>query len=374
MKLLGLFPAVLIASVANYAMPAAADSEKADWPLAGVDLHNTSNASKEHKLGPGNVGKLAVKWIFDTVGFVSATPAVVDGAVYITDWGVGEAGGSIYKIDATTGTLIWQHKISEFTGNPASVSRNTPAVFGRFVVFGDQAPPATVIAIDTDGDLIWKSVIDQHFLSSVTQSPVIYRDEDSHKRGKVFVGTASRLEEGWSRTHPGYIRTFRGSMNSLDLQTGQLLAQTYMSPPPTDSTIEGYTGTSVWGNIAVVDTKRNSLYIGTGDNYSIPALVTPPTPLDPADYVDAIVALNLDTLKVKWARRFGFGPENRDTWSIGCPAGQATAPVPTYCYIPVGYDWDFAGGPNLYTVRGNGKSIDILGAGHKEWLVPRSQP
>jgi len=359
------FPGVLVASVANYAMPASADSEKADWPFAGADLHNTANASKEHKLGPRNVGNLAVKWIFDTVGFVSATPAVVDGSLYVTDWGIGEAGGYIYKIDAATGTLIWQHKISEFTGNLNSVSRNTPAVHGNFVVFGDQAPPATVIAIDTDGNFKWKTVIDNHFLSSVTQSPVIYRDEDKHKQGKVFVGTASRLEEGWSRTNPGYKRTFRGSINALDLQTGQLLAQTYMSPPPTDSTIEGYTGTSVWGNTAAVDTERNSLYIGTGDNYSIPVLVTPPTPLDPADYVDAVVALDLDTLKIKWARRFGFGPQNRDTWSIGCPAGQQTAPVPPYCYIPVGYDWDFAGGPNLYTVKGDGKSIEILGAGQK---------
>ena len=69
------FPGILIASVANYALPAFADSENADWPFAGVDLHNTANASKENKLGPDNVGNLAVKWILDTVGNVSATPA-----------------------------------------------------------------------------------------------------------------------------------------------------------------------------------------------------------------------------------------------------------------------------------------------------------
>jgi len=228
------FPGILIASIASYALPAFADSGNADWPFAGADLHNTANASKENKLGPDNVGNLAVKWILDTVGNVSATPAVVDGSVYVTDWGTNEAGGYIYKIDATDGSIIWRHQISEFTENPNSVSRNTPAVQGNFVVFGDQAPPATVIAIDTQyGNLIWKTIIDEQFLSSVTQSPVIYQ-------GKIFVGTASRLEEGWSRTHPGYIRTFRGSINALDLQTGKVLAQTYMSPPPpTGSLIEG---------------------------------------------------------------------------------------------------------------------------------------
>jgi polyvinyl alcohol dehydrogenase (cytochrome) len=355
------FPRILIASVANYALPAFADSENADWPFAGADLHNTANASKENKLGPDNVGNLAVKWILDTVGNVSATPAVVDGSVYVTDWGTNEAGGYIYKIDATDGSIIWRHQISEFTENPNSVSRNTPAVQGNFVVFGDQASPATVIAIDTQhGNLIWKTIIDDQFLSSVTQSPVIYQDK--HNAGKVFVGTASRVEEGWSRTHPGYIRTFRGSINALDLLTGRLLAQTYMSPPPTDPSKEGYTGTSVWGNTAVVDTKRNSLYIGTGDNYSIPATATS---LDPDDHVDSVVALDLDTLQIKWAQRFGFGAGHRDTWSIGCPPGQIVGPVPTYCYIPVGYDWDFAGGPNLYTVKGHGKPVDILGAGQK---------
>jgi polyvinyl alcohol dehydrogenase (cytochrome) len=193
----------------------------------------------------------------------------------------------------------------------------------------------------------------------VTQSPVIYG-------GKVFVGTASRLEESWSRTHPGYIRTFRGSINAIDLLTGKVLEQTYMSPAPTNPTVEGYTGTSVWGNTAVVDSKRNSLYIGTGDNYSIPATLTSSDPLDPNDYVDSMVSLDLNTLKIKWARRFGFGVGYRDTWSIGCPPGQMVAPVPSYCYIPVGYDWDFAGGPNLYTVIDqDGKSVDVLGAGQK---------
>ena len=78
-----------------------------------------------------------MKWILDTVGNVSATPAVVDGSVYVTDWGTNESGGYIYKIDATDGSIIWRHQISEFTENPNSVSRNTPAVQGNFVVFGD---------------------------------------------------------------------------------------------------------------------------------------------------------------------------------------------------------------------------------------------
>ena len=349
-----LFPTIL-ASAAICATPACAGGQ--NWPFAGGDLNNTANASTENKISVNNVSKLAVNCIFDTVGDISATPAVVEGNVYVTDWGTGEAGGYIYKIDAASGTLIWKHQISEYTGNPASVSRNTPAVQGDIVVFGDQAPPATVIAVDKqNGNLLWKTVIDNHFLSSVTQSPIIFQN-------KVFVGTASRLEEGYSRSHPGYIRTFRGSIASLNLQTGKLIAQTFMSPSPSPSiNTEQYTGTSVWGNTAVVDTKRNSLYIGTGDNYSIPTGIQY---LDPNDFVDSIVALDLDTLQVKWAKRFGFGAGSTDTWSIGCPPGQSSGQVPSYCYLPVSYDWDFAGGPNLYTVKSGGKPVDILGAGQK---------
>jgi len=231
-----------------------------------------------------------------------------------------------------------------------------------------------VIAVDKDtGVLIWKSQIDAHPLGTITQSPVIFED-------KVFVGVASKPEEGWSRTHPGYIRTFRGSFSALDLKTGQPLWKTYVLPAPTDPNAEGYTGGSVWGNTAVVDAKRRSIYIGTGNNFSIPAAVAQclqsettvggeNTCLDPANHIDSILALDLETGKVKWARRLALGMEGGpDTWSIGCPTSyQVPQPptLPVFCYKPLGVDWDFGGGPNLITTQAGDEPVDVLGAGQK---------
>ena len=44
-----------------------------------------------------------MKWTFTTHGDVSATPAVVDGAVYFPDWG-----GYLNKVERRHRSLIWQ--------------------------------------------------------------------------------------------------------------------------------------------------------------------------------------------------------------------------------------------------------------------------
>ncbi|MGC7094591.1 PQQ-binding-like beta-propeller repeat protein [Amycolatopsis lurida] len=71
------------------------------WPMGGHDLGNSRSNPAEHVLGPANVGGLALDWTVPTTGDVSATPAVVGGAVYFPDWG-----GSLHKADARTGAVI----------------------------------------------------------------------------------------------------------------------------------------------------------------------------------------------------------------------------------------------------------------------------
>src|SRR5262245_4335622 len=66
-----------------------------DWGMIGNDSANSRNQPLEKSIGPGNVNRLAVKWIATTAGDVSATPAVVDGAVYFGDFG-----GMLWKLDA----------------------------------------------------------------------------------------------------------------------------------------------------------------------------------------------------------------------------------------------------------------------------------
>ena len=85
------------------------------WLSAGQNLHNTRNQAAEVAIGPGNAGQLAVKWVFNTGGDVSATPAVDDRFVYVPD-----SAGNLFKIDKETGaksgrTRSWTTRASSGT-------------------------------------------------------------------------------------------------------------------------------------------------------------------------------------------------------------------------------------------------------------------
>src|SRR5258705_7225877 len=82
------------------------------WRMIGHDAANTRNQPFEHRIKPANVSRLALKWTATTTGDVSATPAVANGAVYFGDFG-----GTVWKLDAETGAVIWSHKVPDYTGN-----------------------------------------------------------------------------------------------------------------------------------------------------------------------------------------------------------------------------------------------------------------
>ena len=66
---------------------------------------------------------------------------------------------------------------------------------------------------------------------------------------------------------------------------------------------------AIWGSNAVVDARRKSVFIGTGNNYSTPtapayvncilAGQTPKVCLSPDDHVESIVALDTGTGRIK---------------------------------------------------------------------------
>jgi polyvinyl alcohol dehydrogenase (cytochrome) len=166
----------------------------------------------------------------------------------------------------------------------------------------------------------------------------------------------------------------RGSVVALDANTGAIKWKTYMVPD-NGGIIGGYSGGGIWDSTPVVDTKRNSLYVGTGNNYSVPVAVEQcyalnnanPNCTDPQDYFDSVVALDLDTGKVKWARR----AMSYDAWNVSCietitPPSFTVGPGPgPNCPFPAGPDYDFGGaGPNLFSSGGK----DIVGIGEKSGI------
>jgi polyvinyl alcohol dehydrogenase (cytochrome) len=322
----------------------------AGWPSYGQNLNNNRFAASETILNPSNVGNLAVKWIFTTSDDVAATPSVDPLAkwLYVPDWA-----GNLYKIHTDTGNAVWTHAMTDYGLAPGTISRTTPVISGTTLIvaaspyLGEQAPlGAYLLAINTvTGKLMWKVQPDPNQNALLTGSPIVYN-------GVVYLGVSSAEEY---QTVP----TFRGSVQAYSLATGALLWQTYTVPP-------GYTGGPVWSGTPAIDTKRGSLYVTTGNNYTVPLsvqnceqLATTSSQIlacqDPANYFDSMIALDLNTGAIKWGRRM----ISDDAFIGACIIAMPGCPQPS------GPDFDFGAGANLFTTIIGGQLTDIVGVGQK---------
>ena len=144
-----IFVAALLTAVAGVA-PIVATGDGPNWAMIGNDPANSRNQPQEHRIGPGNVHRLAPKWIATTAGDVSGTPAVVNGVVYFGDFG-----GMLWALDADTGAVIWSRLVSDYTGIIGDIARTSPSVAGNTLVVGDLRAPNMLGINATTGELRW---------------------------------------------------------------------------------------------------------------------------------------------------------------------------------------------------------------------------
>jgi polyvinyl alcohol dehydrogenase (cytochrome) len=135
--------------------------------------------------------------------------------------------------------------------------------------------------------------------------------------------------------------TFRGSLSSLDADTGNSVWKTYTIAEK-QTRGKNAAGTPLWGpagggiwSSPTIDAERGSVYVSTGNGYA-----DPPQPL-----TDAVIALDLSTGRVRWSRQFTAN----DNWTLGCGRTNETNPN---CPGTLGPDFDFAASPALVTVDG----------------------
>ncbi|MBC7659194.1 MAG: PQQ-binding-like beta-propeller repeat protein [Chitinophagaceae bacterium] len=367
---------------------AAAAQDNEIWPTWGGNLENTHQGINSPLITPETVHDLKVKWSYQTHGDVSAIPVVTEKHVYFPDWGtsfVGAlTGGSfLHALDRETGRSIWSKSIFRYSKNLLnSIARSSFAISGDLLIFGDNrglvdsvlsihgSKGASVYALNKNtGELVWKTRLDTHQLSIVTQSPVIYN-------GKVYVGTSSNEETSARITKD--CCSFRGSMLALDLQTGKIIWQTFMAPGGTQKS--GFTGNALWGSQPSIDVKRNAVYIATGNNYTFPDELKNclksyrGQPMKqqsecydkfdrPDNYASSVLALDLDTGSIKWARKL----QNSGAWTEACnPKIIPILPVnPSNCDDLESLDFDFGQAPMLLHTRNAGIDHDIVAVGQK---------
>lgn len=368
----GVLSGVLVASANAAAMPASSPSAAGhrsggqNWPMRGQNYSNTSSQPGDNQLSVSSAVNLKIKWTFTTHGDVSATPAVVGDAIYFPDWG-----GYLYKVNRTTGKVIWSHPVSDYNGITGSISRTSPAVAGNTLYIGDQNGPAygqgtRVMAVNaTTGQKEWSTEVETHPLAVITSSPVVYK-------GVVYVGVASKEEAAASL--PNYpCCTFRGSVVALDAHTGAIVWQDYMAPP-NGGAPGGFSGNGVWSSPAI-DPRTGTLYVTTGNNYTQPASVTAcenaggtTARCMPADnYQESILAIDMSTGTIKWST----GDNAFDAWTLACLPGLP----PNNCPPDPGNDSDFGDSPHLFTIPGPHGPVQVVGAGQKNgvyWVLNRA--
>ena len=196
----------------------------------------------------------------------------------------------------------------------------------------------------------------------MTQSAVVHD-------GLACIGVASNQESLASQADFTCC-DFRGKLVALDQDDGVLKRQKYTTPEHTSS----YSGVSVWGSTAVVDTTCRRIDITTGNNYTASASVRECAEQcggcnkeqlrarltqDRDNLVDAIVALDLGTSEVLWVRHHACFADNKN---------------PANCPQPPGNDYDFGQGAALFTVNSGGRMLQILGAAEKSGVYYALNP
>ena len=338
----------LLAAFAGAVRLLATNGGGPNWGMIGNDAANSRNQPLEHNISASNVNRLTVKWVATTLGDVSATPAVVDGAVYFGDFG-----GMLWKLDAETGRVIWSHKVSDYTGIAGDIARTSPSVAGNTLIVGDLRHPNMLGINAQTGELRWMTQVHPDPKGIMTGSPVLAGDT-------IYTGVSASGASGPNAT-------FRGSIVALNAQTGRILWQSY-SLPDNGGLPGGYAGATMFSPPAV-NLPAGLVYGGFGQAYTEPASVTAchtahggftESCEQPGSYLKSIVAFDLKTGAPVWSYRV----QGHSPWLQACGN---QPPAVTWCAPESdGEKWDIGGsGVNVMRLRMDGRWRDVVGAGEK---------
>ena len=246
---------------------------------------------------------------------------------------------AVYVLDAKTGCVHWTLEVEASVRSALTLDARSNGDLVAY--FGDQT--ANVYAVDAKtGRVLWKVEVDEYPHAAITAAPQLYN-------GRLFVPVSSREESQVG--DPRYpCCQFRGSVVALDATTGRRVWKTYTVSETPVPTVKNSIGTQLYGpaggaiwNTPTIDTTRNVLYVGTGNNFAPPA----------TDASDSLVAFDLNTGEIRWVRQV---TEN-DIWNGSCGRPDREAAV---CPDKDAPDFDFTGSPLLVDV-GNGRQLIVVG-------------
>jgi polyvinyl alcohol dehydrogenase (cytochrome) len=274
--------------------------------------------------------KLKLKWAFGFAGVTSARaqPALVGNRLFVAS-----DAGDVHALDPKTGCAYWSFRAQATVRTALLVAPYSSSGGAWAVFFGDLRAHAYALDAST-GRVIWVRKVDDHPYAAITGSLTYYA-------GRVFVPVQG-LNEEVQGGRPDYeCCTFRGSVSALDAATGVPVWKTYTVDEKRSRGTNargkrqwGPAGGGIW-SAPTIDPRRGAVYVSTGNGYA-----DPPQPM-----TDAVVALDLQSGKVRWVRQLLAN----DSWTLGCRATNADNPN---CPPALGPDYDFSASPALATIDG----------------------
>ena len=150
-------------------------------------MNSRFQPARDAGLSADQVPKLKLKWAFGFPNGISAygQPTIASGRVF-----VGSDNSFVYSLDAKTGCVYWSFPAQSGVRTAISIGAlkgHAPAKYA--VYFGDMAGNVYGVNADT-GELLWKTLVDDHPLAHITAAPMLYAD-------RLYVPVAS-LEESTS--------------------------------------------------------------------------------------------------------------------------------------------------------------------------------
>ena len=164
-----------------------------NWVQYNANPAHTGTNPLENVISTSNVGTLHEVWTFATGSFITSSPAVANGVLYI-----GSFDHNVYALNARTGRKIWQYT----TGS--AIEHSTPAVYRGVVYIGSD--DGNVYALNAaTGALLWNFTTG----AAVHSSPTVVN-------GVVYIGSEDFSVYALNASTGASIWTFNGAFGPID--------------------------------------------------------------------------------------------------------------------------------------------------------------
>lgn len=235
----------------------------------------------ESPIAAANVENLALAWAFGLpeVANARSQPVLTADTLFVA-----ATSGHLFALDRFSGCIRWHRHLEAppRTALTLGEANGQPVLF-----FGDMEAHVNAV-LAGDGSTLWRhdAAISAHTM--LTGAPI------QHEQRLIVPAS---LYEVALAADPAYeCCVSHGGVLALDVDTGARL-WTLRTTEPASPQGETEAGTRIWGpsGVAVwstptVDPERGLIYVGTGQNASLPA----------TGYSDAVLALSLETGEVAW--------------------------------------------------------------------------